>query len=74
MISCMSNNIKCDTASSGSIALKLIKKRAKKVITGSDHMYKAILMDYSMPEMDGPCTAIAIRKLLKKYSTKKNLS
>ena len=53
--------LKSDTALSGSIALELIKERLEKVLQGQASMYKFILMDYSMPEMDGPQTAEKIR-------------
>ena len=74
MIECMSSDIQCDTASSGANALTLIEIRLKEVIAGNAPMYKAILMDYSMPEMDGPCSSIAIRKLLKDHAARKDLS
>ena len=54
-------HLKSDTALSGSIALELIKERLNKVLQGQAIMYKFILMDYSMPEMDGPETALKIR-------------
>ena len=50
-------HIKSDTALSGPIAIELIKERLEKVLEGQATMYKFILMDYSMPEMDGPQTA-----------------
>ena len=34
------------------------------VIAGEAEMYKLFLLDYSMPEMDGPQVAIEIRKIL----------
>ena len=54
-------HLKCDTALSGCVALELIKKRLNLVLQGRAIMYKFILMDYSMPEMDGPQTAEKIR-------------
>ena len=32
-------------------------------------MYKIVLMDYSMPEMDGPTTATEIKSLFKNSAT-----
>ena len=49
-------NLKSDTALSGSIAIDLIKERLDQVMQGQAKMYKFILMDYSMPDMDGPQT------------------
>ena len=54
-------HLNSDTALSGSIALELIKVRLNKVLQGQASMYKFILMDYSMPEMDGPQTVLNIR-------------
>ena len=54
-------HLKSDTALSGPIALELIKERLNKVLQGQAVMYKFILMDYSMPEMNGPQTALEIR-------------
>ena len=47
-------DLKCDTANNGVTALNLVKSRLKEVEAGRALMYKVILMDYSMPEMDGP--------------------
>ena len=47
-------NLKSDTALSGSIAIDLIRERLDQVMQGQAKMYKFILMDYSMPDMDGP--------------------
>ena len=46
--------IEIDQAISGSIALNLIKERIRLVQEENAPMYKIILLDYSMPEMDGP--------------------
>ena len=57
-------NLKSDTALSGAIALNLIKERLTKVLNNQASMYKFILMDYSMPGMNGPHTVRQIRELL----------
>ena len=54
-------HLKSDTALSGSNAIELIKERLRKLLQGQASMYKFILMDYSMPEMDGPETSENIR-------------
>ena len=64
--------MKCDTALSGAIALNLIKERLTKVLNNQASMYKFILMDYSMPGMNGPNTVRKIRELLRN-STKEEV-
>ena len=62
-----------DTASSGEYAISLIKQRLESCLEdGSDGpgMYKLIVMDYSMPGMDGPTTIASIRKMLDAYRQK----
>ena len=53
-------NVKSDKALSGEIALKLIQDR----IQSGEGMYKLILLDYSMPGMNGPETARVVRAFL----------
>ena len=53
-----------DDAIDGPSALKLIKKRVKMAQDEDVPMYKIILLDYSMPEMDGPQVAIELRQML----------
>ncbi len=55
-----SKNVKSDRALGGEMVLKLIKDR----IASGNEMYKLILLDYSMPIMNGPETARAVRTLL----------
>ena len=43
----------------------MVKKRAELAIKGKAQMYKIIYSDYSMPKMDGPAVARAVRKLYK---------
>ncbi len=57
-------SIDSDYAMKGTEALKRIQERLELVYKGEASMYKIILLDYSMPEMDGPQTAIEIRRLL----------
>ncbi len=51
-------------AMKGTEALKRIQERLELVYKGEASMYKIILLDYSMPEMDGPQVAVEIRRLL----------
>jgi CheY-like chemotaxis protein len=46
--------IAADVALSGSIALSLLEQRCEEVYMGGAPMYKLVLLDYSMPDMDGP--------------------
>ena len=52
-----------DSALSGKYAINLIKERIKAVEASNANMYKILLLDYSMPEMDGPMVATRIRDL-----------
>mmetsp|Transcript_21461 Transcript_21461/g.26391 ORF Transcript_21461/g.26391 Transcript_21461/m.26391 type:complete len:102 (+) Transcript_21461:2012-2317(+) len=42
----------------------MLNERIKKIKSGTANNYKLILSDYSMPKMDGPELATAIRALL----------
>jgi len=57
--------VAADTALSGNVALSLVGKRFEDVNREKASMYKLILLDYSMPEMEGPQVAMAIRNLFK---------
>ena len=46
--------IESDSCLGAIFALPLVQERIKKAKAGTDHMYKLILLDYSMPQMDGP--------------------
>ena len=59
-----------DIAMGGQFALQMIQERLEMVLEGSQEMYKIILLDYSMPGMDGPQVAIETRKLLKSAGVK----
>ena len=59
----------CDTANSGLEALVQIKQRFGLHQKGKALMYKLILLDYSMPDMDGPEVARQARKFFKEHST-----
>ena len=54
--------IQSDQAMSGAQALTLIQQRIQKVSQGDGEMYRLVLLDFSMPEMNGPQVAIEIRK------------
>ena len=53
-------NFECDSCVNGEEAVKLIKGRC----LSKEPMYKLILMDYSMPDCDGPTATKLIRKLV----------
>lgn len=59
-----SNGFSCDTAESGREGINLILERLDQLYSGGAKMYKLILLDYSMPEMDGPQVARAIREIM----------
>ena len=59
-------NIKVETCFSGQEAIQLVQQRLlqlQKKNSSSLEMYKLILLDYSMPELDGPSTAKEIRRI-----------
>lgn len=56
-------NVKVDTALSGMSALNQMQERMELMRIGKAQMYKIILLDYSMPELDGPEVAMRIRRL-----------
>lgn len=60
---------KVDCSSSGLEALYLIKERFKLVQQGKASMYKLILLDFSIPDMDGPEIARQARIFFKENST-----
>ena len=57
-------NIIVDSAFSGMEAIEKIKQRIALVLDGKAKMYKLILLDYSMPVMEGPETALEIRQVI----------
>ena len=46
--------VKTEIAIGGAAALDAITKRAQLVVEQGLEMYRLILLDYSMPELDGP--------------------
>ena len=53
----------CDEANDGNEAIE----RARRRIDSNSAFYKLILMDYSMPDCDGPTATAAILKLLSEH-------
>ena len=53
-------SLESDCASDGNEAIQLVKNR----MSSETPMYKLILLDYSMPECDGPTATVEIRRLL----------
>ena len=58
----------CDTASNGAKGLQYIQKRLELVKLAKAQMYALVLLDYSMPEMDGPQVARQLRHTLDEHS------
>jgi CheY-like chemotaxis protein len=58
-------NFKSVSATGGAEALDILEERIENFLLGQDEMFKLILLDYSMPEMDGPAVA---RKIVKMFS------
>ena len=54
-------NMQSDCVLSSFDALALIRTRLDEVLEGRANMYKIIMLDYSIDEMDGPQIASAIR-------------
>ena len=50
----VSLNVKSESAISGMSALVKMQDRIEHMREGKAQMYKIILLDYSMPELDGP--------------------
>ena len=51
-----------DSATCGEAGLQLVRERSNHVREGHGQMYKLILLDYSMSDLDGPQVASAIRE------------
>lgn len=49
----------------------MVKRRLKEYAEGSCELYKLILMDFSMPGMDGPTT---VREILRLYRESTNIT
>ena len=58
--------MKADVAYCGEEGVQQVQDRVKLVQRGEAQMYKIIFLDYSMPDLDGPCVAVKIRKILSK--------
>ena len=53
-----------DRVSSGSVGIQLVESRFNLAKCGQAEMYKLVLIDFSMPDMDGPTTAKKLLSLL----------
>ena len=62
------------SVTSGLDAIDIVKTRIAEVVEGKEEakMFKLVLLDYSMPEMDGPQVATTIRKALEESSLNPN--
>ena len=57
-------NMQSDCAMNSKDGLTMVKTRLREVLEGRAVMYKIIMLDYSVDEMQGPEIASAIRNLL----------
>ena len=55
-----------DQVNSGAKGLELVEERYELAVRGEARMYDLLLVDYSMPEMDGPQVARSLRGLFDK--------
>jgi len=63
---------RCDYAENGVTAVQLVKASIEKCNKGDNSaLYKLVLLDYSMPMMDGPATSEAIFKLFENLPVQK---
>ena len=51
-------------------AIDLVKDRLAKVLEGTAKMYKIILLDYSMPDLDGIQLVRELRSMIKEKGLK----
>ena len=63
---------RCDFADNGRAAVKLVQQSVERCRTQPGSHYSLILLDYSMPEMDGPTTAVEICKLFSEENKSNN--
>ena len=57
-------SISSDTTMISSTALLLVMQRMERVVQGTAKMYKLLLIDYSMPKMDGIELVKEVRALI----------
>ena len=66
-------NVDSDIALNGKDAVQLVSDRIQSVFQGiHNKTYKLILLDYSMPQMDGPQTAKAINAEIRRLSNEQS--
>mmetsp|Transcript_36077 Transcript_36077/g.47428 ORF Transcript_36077/g.47428 Transcript_36077/m.47428 type:complete len:115 (-) Transcript_36077:32-376(-) len=66
----ISKDILSDNAYNGAEAVRAIEDRCKLVQEGATDMFKLIILDYSMPCMNGVETAISIRRIVAEHGFK----
>lgn len=60
---------KADSAVSGKMAISLVRNRLREMRKSPVKMYRLILLDYAMPEMDGLETCQGIRQTISQAFT-----
>ena len=55
---------KSDSCMDGKKTLQMIEQRVSKLKENKTPMYKIVLLDYSMPDMDGPQVCQELRSIL----------
>ena len=57
------SGLACSIASGALLALEYVRNRVESENNGTGSMYRLILLDYSMPDLNGPEVAVEIRKI-----------
>ena len=64
----MGLGISCDSTMVSTNAVNIVEDRIAKVLRGTAEMFKILLIDYSMPDMDGLELVRKLRSLLEEHN------